>query len=177
MQMRRLFAAAALIAALSFCPFTTATDTAQDAPDYADDTKYSGFYGRLYIPSVNIDVALYKSTKQKQKVVDRQDSAVMFRLSYRPKVWIIADHNTQAFASMTDIQVGDEATIVKHEGGEILLECAEVIDGHNTGHGLTDDHGINAVGAYPYLTYTCTGYWRNIRICQWALIDETDADE
>lgn len=174
MRIKKLLTAV-LAAVFLFVPVTTTTDGAETAPDYSDDTNHRGFYGRLYVPSADIDVALYLSNKQ--SVVDRQDSAAMFRLSYRPKVWIIADHNTQSFASMTDIEVGDEATIVKHEGGEILLECTEVFDGHNTGHGLTDNHGVNIVGPYPYVTYTCIGYWRNIRICQWSVVNETFGEE
>lgn len=174
MRIKKLWTAV-LAAVFLFVPVVTTTDGASSAPDYTDDTNYRGFYGRFYVQSADIDVALYLSNKQ--SVVDRKDSAAMFRLSYRPKVWIIADHNTQSFASMTDIEVGDEGKIVKHDGGEVFLECAEVLDGHNTGHELTDNHGVNVVGSYPYVTYTCIGYWRNIRICQWNIVEETFGEE
>lgn len=170
MRIRKSILLAMMIVAISLCP--SAADP--DASATEARPRYSNFYGRLSIPSVGIDVALYRSNEQ--YVVDREDSAAIFKLSYRPKVWIIADHNTQSFASMTDIVVGDEGVISRADGDVVYLECVEVYDGHNTGYGLTDDHGVNAVGAYPYLTYTCIRYWRDIRICQWQTI-ETEAEE
>lgn len=125
--------------------------------------------GRFYVPSVGIDVALY--TSNKQSVVDAEDSAALFSLSYRPNVSIIADHNIQAFASMTDIVVGDIAYIEWENEETTYLTCVEVLEGHNIGHGLTDDHGVNVVGPHPYITYTCKDYWRNIIICQWDISD------
>lgn len=162
-----LFVAVVVMLTIIFLPGTTSCRTDLDP----ERKIYANYYGRLSIPSVGIDVLLYKSNEQ--YVVDRQDSAAIFKLSYRPKVWIIADHNTQAFASMTDIVVGDEAQIDLKDGDTVYLECAEVYDGHNTGHGLTDEHGVNCVGKYPYVSYTCIGYWRNIRICQWNIVEES----
>lgn len=34
-----------------------------EAPDYTDDAAYPNFAGRLHIPEVGIDVALYRSNK------------------------------------------------------------------------------------------------------------------
>lgn len=128
------------------------------------------YKGRLYLSSIGIDVALYYSNEQ--NVVDALDSAALFSLSYRPNTLIIADHNTQSFASMSDIQVDDEAYIEWNDGDITYLQCVEKIDGKNTGSGLTNLNGVNVVGPHPYITYTCKDYWRNIIICQWDVVPQ-----
>lgn len=131
---------------------------------YADDYNYSNFYGRLYIPSVGIDVALYRGVSQ--SATDRADSAAIFAYgSYDGE--IIADHNNQDFSKLFNVVVGTTGYIQLSNGNVINIKCVEVINGHNTGTELTDENYNVVMGKYDYLMYTCRNGWKNIRICQW----------
>lgn len=131
---------------------------------YLDDYNYPNFYGRLYIPSVGIDVALYYGNDQ--AATDRADSASIFAYgTYDDE--IIADHSNQDFSKLFGVSVGDTGYIRLSDGGTINIRCAEVFNGHNTGTELTDSDYNNVMGQYDYLMYTCRNGWRNILICQW----------
>ncbi|MBR5604290.1 MAG: hypothetical protein IKW51_08835 [Bacteroidales bacterium] len=132
---------------------------------YDDDYNYSNFYGRLYIPSVGIDVALYYELSQ--SVTDRNDSAAIFTYdSYYGE--IIADHSNQDFSKLLNVSVGTIGYIKLCNGDIINIKCVEVINGHNTGTELTDENYDIVMGKYDYLMYTCRNGWTNIRICQWS---------
>lgn len=131
---------------------------------YADDHDYPNFYGRLYIPSVGIDVALYYGNDQ--AATDRADSASIFAYSIYAGE-IIADHSNQDFAKLFGVSVGDTGYIKANDGSVINIRCIEVFDGHNAGTELTDNNYNNVMGKYDYLMYTCKNGWRNILICQW----------
>ena len=139
--------------------------TLETKPNYDDDTNYSGFAGRLYIDDVGIDVALYRSNKQ--YVVDRDDSAAYFDLGRWPNHMLIADHNTEAFAPLCEVQVGTIAKIVKPDGTVAYFECYEVFDGHNTGKYITDWDGHNVVPNAELLMYTCFDGWKNVKVALW----------
>lgn len=131
---------------------------------YTDDYSYANFYGRLYIPSVEIDVALYY--EMSQSATDRADSAAIFTYgSYGGE--IIADHNNQDFGKLFDVSVGTTGYIQLSDGNVINIKCVDVINGHNTGTELTDENYNIVMGKYDYLMYTCRNGWKNIRICQW----------
>ena len=152
-------------------PVTTSTEesTATPKPDYTDDADYPYFYGRLYIESVGIDVALYRDHYYKQRAVDRKDSACYFRMSNGG--WIIADHNTQAFKTLLDVKVGDEAFIILQNGEIQHLVCVEVLDGINTGHGITNKARKVQHGKHDILMYTCITNWKDVRICHWDFVE------
>lgn len=139
-------------------------------------SQAASYYGRLHIPSVGIDVGLYRSS-DRQAVVDRKDSACIFRLSYGRRTLLIADHYTQGFVTLMDVAVGMTGHIEKADGDIVHIVCVDVLDGHNTGNGITDDHGVSVVGQHDYLMYTCMGYWRNVRICQWDKIVKEDTTQ
>lgn len=131
---------------------------------YSDDSKYSNFYGRLYIPDAKVDVALYRGNSQ--GITDRKDSANIF-------TWItgigeiIADHNNQEFAKLFSVEKGMLGYIQLEDGTIINIECVDIIDGHNTGYELLDSDKIDATGKTDYLMYTCRNGWYNIRIWYW----------
>ena len=135
-----------------------------ELPDYSDDTAYSNFAGRLYIPEVGIDVALYRSNKQ--NVVDRDDSAAYFEYRHEGHN-VIADHWTQGFATLKDVISGMEAIIIHPDGTMTHYTCAAVFDGHNTGKGITDLNGRFVHGDAPLLMYTCIAGWQDVRVCLW----------
>lgn len=136
-----------------------------ETPDYTDDTAYPRFVGRLYIPDVGIDVALYRSNKQ--GVVDRKDSAAYFDLNRWKGHMLIADHWTEAFATLKDVTVGMEAYIQFYDGEAHYYECIDVFDGHNTGKYITDWSYKNVVPRAELLMYTCFDGWRNVKVTLW----------
>lgn len=136
-------------------------------------SQAASYYGRLHIPSVGIDVGLYRSS-DRQAVVDRKDSACIFRLSYGRRTCLIADHHTQSFATLFDVVEGTTGYIISHDGEITHIICMQVLDGHNTGKRITDKNKQNVIGDYDYLMYTCDGYWRNVRICQWNKLEKEE---
>ena len=126
--------------------------------------KRSGTYkmiGRLTIPDVKIDVALFGSNAQ--EVVDAKDSAAYFKSG---DSYIIGDHWYSGFERIRDCKKGTSAFV---DTGEKVTEyvCIDVILGHNTGKLLTDMnynsvmYGVNPNGI---TLYTCVNGWQNIRI-------------
>ena len=144
---------------MTVCPLL---DACAETPDYTDDTAYPRFVGRLYIPDVGIDVALYRSNAQ--GVVDRKDSAAYFDLATHPMHMIVADHWTQGFATLKDVAVGMEAYIIHKDGVTTYYKCIEVLDGHNTGHIITDSRYREVVSKSDLLMYTCIDGWKNVRV-------------
>lgn len=126
----------------------------------------SPFYGRLYIPDVSIDVALYYSLDQ--DVTDKADSANIFTW-YDYQGEVIADHASQEFSKLFRVTVGMTGYIDVDNGETIHIKCVNVFDGYNmrTG-GLVDLDYNTAHGRADYTLYTCkdnTG--DNIRIWLW----------
>lgn len=146
-----------------------------EQPDYTDDADYSNFVGRLYIPDVGIDVALYRSNKQ--YVVDRDDGAAYFDLNRWKKHMLIADHWTEAFATLKDVMVGMEAYIQRHDGTVDYYVCTEVFDGHNTGKYITDWNYNNVVPRAELLMYTCFDGWKNVKVTIWETYEPWPEEE
>lgn len=143
--------------------------TITEAPDYSDDARFKSFRGRLYVPEVGIDVALYRTNKQ--SMCDRKDAACYFDL-YPHDTMLIADHVTQAFGPLLDVAVGMIACIHTHEDEYVYMECVEVFDGYNYGHGILDGNKRNCNGRSDYLMYTCIpGRKKEVRVCLWNTIE------
>lgn len=134
---------------------------------YADDEDYTNFYGRLYIPEAELDVALYCGNAQ--YITDRQDSANIYNLD-RYNETIIADHCNQDFAKLFSVDVGMTGFIRLKDGDIINIKCVDVFDGHNTRYELTDETGECVQSDADYLMYTCRNGWYNIRIWLWDVI-------
>lgn len=145
---------------------TTTTDTT------TTDTTTTA-YGRLIIADADINVALYANSAQ--SVCDAEDSACFFKM-YGSTGMIIADHNYQAFKTLTNVTVGSTAVINEGNGGVITLKCVAVYDGTNTGSGLLDNNGNQAIGTHDYVTYTCLNDTTHVRICQWDIESATNID-
>ena len=137
---------------------------------YNDDYNFDGFQGRLFIPSVDIDVALYDGCYQ--YITDRDDSANLYDLfHYTGKV--IADHKHQEFEPLKRVEVGMFGYIVFPDNTAVKIQCVSIIDGHNTETYLTDANYIPLEGPHDYLMYTCMANWQNIRICEWDVVPNT----
>lgn len=145
-------------------PTEPPTPSAPKYDKYADDGNYDGFCGRLYIPDVGIDVALYRGYYQ--SITDRKDSANLFSWNGCTGE-IIADHSTQDFGALLAVTVGTTGYIQNADGSMINITCVAVLNGHNTGYDLTDEQGVSVMGKAAYAMYTCRNGWRNVRICLW----------
>jgi hypothetical protein len=130
----------------------------------ADDYNYSNYYGRLYIPSVGIDVALYYECSQ--EVVDMEDGAAIFdREGYEGL--IIGDHNYQGFSKLSNISSGSTGYIKLADGEILNIQCIEYAQGHNTKSEITYTDGTIVSSGYDFLMYTCQYGWQNIGIWKW----------
>lgn len=129
------------------------------------DKGVSGlYYGRLYIPSAKINVALYNSYSQ--YITDRKDSANIFVWDNQPK-YTIADHSYQEFSKLFNVRVGMRGYIKLENNNIINIKCIDIFDGYNTGTSIVDKAGVNAANRTDYMMYTCINNARNVRICLW----------
>lgn len=144
-----------------------ATPTEPYDPQYADDENYPDFYGRLYVPDAEIDVALYCGSGQ--YITDRGDSANLFTwMDYTGRM--IADHCNHEFAKLFSVEEGMMGYIRLKDGDIINIKCAEVLNGHNTVYALTDEAGFCVMSSADFVMYTCRDGWQNVRICLWNAI-------
>ena len=134
--------------------------------------------GRLYIPEVSINVALFDTSeitaKERQYVVDLPDSAAMFYLGNQ---CVIGDHDLQGFQNIRDvIQDQTIAYIQKGDYTEVYI-CTESGDGCNTGKTIIDKNGdvIESRNDADLIMYTCNGNWQNITYTVWKEISAKDA--
>lgn len=129
----------------------------------ADDYNYPDFCGRLYIPAVGIDVALYNNTSQ--DTCNRTDSAAIF--PHRPEDGgsnIVADNELE---SLTSVTVGSTAYVITPGGQQINYVCVDAFNGHNdvTGYdALQKDDGTVVWGSAELIAYTCLGDAYNVRV-------------
>lgn len=131
---------------------------------YDDDDAYPNFYGRLYIPDVGIDVALYNECSQ--DAVDRKDSAYLW--VFKPHSGItIGDHNNQEFGKLYGVTPGMKGYIVYPTGAMTVISCYDVFNGHNDTITLLDNDYNDVLGLADYTLYTCLDHWTNVRICLW----------
>lgn len=122
--------------------------------------------GRLYIPSVGINVAMFingdgvDTASMRQIVTDEADSAIFYSDGVGN---IIADHNNQGFATLPNVREGDKAYII---AGDCIvsLEAELVCDGTNTGHGIIDEEGYWVSAEHDFVCYTCGEDWEHIKI-------------
>lgn len=133
-----------------------------------------GMVGRLVIPSVGINVALYTdgegATEEEklQNICDRADAAAFFDDG---SGYLIADHNNQAFQVLGNVQQGDRAFILR--GHSILsLECDLRMDAHNYGKGIVDAEGNYVSSLSDYACYTCKENWNNVSVAGFRILDE-----
>ena len=117
-----------------------------------------GMIGRLTIPSLGINVALYASNSQ--SVVDAADSAACFGFG---SATVIGDHQDQGFSAIRSSYVGmlaysDDGTSKRQ------LTCTGVTTGTNTGTDLINSSGVSASTYGGYVLYTCNSSWQDVTI-------------
>ena len=132
---------------------------------------YNG-YGRLYIPDVGINVALYQvdysSGIDAQAVVDASDSAA-YMTSWGATPFI-GDHTNQGFCGIRSCSSGTKA-FIRHGGNTYVYSCYYVGGGTNDGSYVYDWNGTNIFdhGSSDIGMYTCNGNWRNVSIVLFSL--------
>lgn len=111
------------------------------------------YVGRWSIPSVGANVACYNRSGQHQEIVDGNDNAAYY---YAYGHVIIADHVNQAFYGLKNCSVGTQASFTSNSG-TTNYTCVGVINGYNTGSGLTDSNYNSIENMYPntLVCYTC----------------------
>ena len=127
-----------------------------------------GMAGRLVFPDTGIDVALitdgegYDLASRRQGICDAEDSALLY---FSPdEGMVIADHNTQAFSALINVETGQKVYIIS-DTGVTELECTALADGHNNDHAGLVDESFEPIGSeHDYVCYTCMDFWTNIRM-------------
>lgn len=133
-----------------------------------NNPKGLGSAGRLFIPSVDLDVSLAASSRFNddiQALTDMEDCATYFAYE---NMMVIADHVHQGFWKMKGTAVGARAYIKTADGIQTYV-CIANMPGHNTGPTLTDN-AYNSISSYNpggLAMYTCNGGWQNIIITLW----------
>lgn len=89
-----------------------------------------------------------------QSIVDAPNLACVFES--KPGYLIIADHSTQDFAVLPDIQIGNRA-FIKYEDATAVYKCIDIQSGYNDGTVRYSD-STSAENVYDLMCYTCTDY-------------------
>lgn len=128
-----------------------------------------GMIGRLIIPDVGVDVALFN--RYTQSTVDNKDSAGTYR--YNGGQMVIADHKNQGFSAMKNSV--PEQTIAYINDGETIKTyiCVDNNVGSNKSNGIPYDL-LDCNGDSIYLQntggmcmYTCNDHWSSITYTYW----------
>lgn len=113
------------------------------------------FVALCVVTALLLSVPLYTGDPSTwQGIVDQEDSACI--LESEPGYLIIADHSTQEFAALPDIQINDRL-FIKYEDATAVYKCIDIQPGYNDGHVRYTD-GSSAEAVYDLMCYTCTEY-------------------
>ena len=122
-----------------------------------------GMVGRLVIPSVGVNVALFSGSSQ--AIVDAQDSAAYFSAG---NAMVIGDHWNQGFTKIKSCTVGTKAYIYRDDSIETLT-CTNVCRGINNDYDILYEDGTSATTGSWLLMYTCNGAnYHDITITFWS---------
>lgn len=130
------------------------------AAEWCSDANH---FARLYIPAADINVGLLYEWDwtQRQDDCDRQDTACVYSNVYGH--YIIADHKTQAFQNLINVEEGDYIFFLYGDHYDWFV-CTAVFDGHNAEYYVADADWNNIEADYDWLCYTCLDWWQNIRV-------------
>ena len=122
-----------------------------------------GMVGRLVIPSVGVNVALFSGSDQ--AIVDAQDSAAYFSAG---NSMVIGDHWNQGYTKIKNCAVGTKAYIYRGDSIETLT-CTNVCRGINNDYDILYEDGTSATTGSWLLMYTCNGAnYHDITITIWS---------
>lgn len=114
-----------------------------------------GTWGRLFIPSVDIDVALYQTpcTPDAQPIVDAYDSAAY--INTLDGAVLIADHSNQGFDKIINLKTGDKLYIYRPDNSIETYICQETCNGKNYTNKICDERGVANTQSSGIWCYTC----------------------
>lgn len=152
------------------------TETSKPVTNPLDSIKNDqgkmGDYGRLYISSVNLSVAVYNANimagagYNAQQIVDAKDSAAFYPFG---NSYVIADHNYQGFNKIINLSNNAKAYLKKSDGSIITYTMTKKYVGKNTKVDLIDENGISVKEqSSDLIMYTCYGD-NSIMITLWNL--------
>lgn len=119
-----------------------------------------GMMGRLSIPDVGIDVAVFNSDSQ--ATADAVDSACYFDWLGYP---VMGDHQNQGWSALQYCVPGNTLAYFDNGSSVTTYICTDNFTGINTGYGFTYDDGTPISGSSLVL-YTCLGSdWTHDRFC------------
>lgn len=136
-----------------------------------------GMTGRLYIPEDQIDVAVFDTREMdagdRQRTVDREDSAAMF---YLGEQCVIGDHNLQGFQNIRQSEEGKTIAYFQKGNETEIYRCIETGKGVNTGSAILDRNGksVKERNDESILLYTCNENWQNISYTVWEQIPASE---
>lgn len=121
----------------------------------ANERATRGSLGRLSIPSVGIDVAVFGGMSQ--GIVDAADSAALFGLHGGA---ILGDHNYQGFGRIRNMRVGSYAYFEDGNTKTRYVCTGKITNGTNTKRDLVNASGQCVCGGAPggYVLYTCNDW-------------------
>lgn len=138
------------------------------------EIKEKGIYTRLKIPSVGVNVAVYKSSfydTNVQTIVDNADSASL--QDDLGSCGVIADHKHQGFSAIKKVIPNETYAYFDFGTYKEKYICTKKCIGKNNETSVTDDEGIwiayntNA----DIAMYTCNENWQNVTITYWQKIE------
>lgn len=117
----------------------------------AEMQRRPGMNGRLVIPSVGVNVALFDG--HAQRFVDAKDSAAYFLAG---NTMLVGDHWNQGFSKIKNCHAGTLAYIYRGTSVQTLT-CTGVCSGINGDIDLLYADGSSATMGGGTLMYTCNG--------------------
>lgn len=117
----------------------------------AEMQRRPGMNGRLVIPSVGVNVALFDGNAQ--RFVDAKDSAAYFLAG---NTMLVGDHWNQGFSKIKNCHAGTLAYIYRGTSVQTLT-CTGVCSGINGDSDLLYADGSSATMGGGTLMYTCNG--------------------
>lgn len=130
--------------------------------------------GRLTIPSVGEDVAIYWSPLEEghaQEVVDQKDSAAIWQ-DEDSGTLIICDHRSDGFEAIKFCKPGCIAYIKQTDGSLRKLKCIGIDHkGRNLGVILDGDKNRAAENGEDVMMYTCMQDRTHVCIVYWEFCD------
>lgn len=124
----------------------------------AECASRPGMYGRLRIPSVGINVAVFSVNSQ--ATIDALDSAAIYGGNGGTT---IADHQNQGFRAIANCVPGSTVAYIDTPEGTQKYICSVRMAGHNVTTALTDE-SLNVFTYGGLIMYTCRDNSYNIWI-------------
>lgn len=124
----------------------------------AECASRPGMYGRLRVPSVGINVAVFSVNSQ--ATIDALDSAAIYGGNGGTT---IADHQNQGFRAIANCVPGSTVAYIDTPEGTQKYICSVRMTGHNVTTALTDE-SLNVFTYDGLIMYTCRDNSYNIWI-------------